>query len=215
MVKKEKFSLMEEITNAILHGIGFGLAIAALVVLIVMASIYGKTIHVVSFTIYGVTLVVLYLSSTLYHSFPKGKVKDIFQIFDHSAIYLLIAGTYTPIALITLKGALGWTIFGIVWGISAFGIVFKVFWIKKFELLSTILYIAMGWIVVVAMKPLFLSMNKISLMYLILGGVLYTVGTIFYVWRKFKYHHAIWHIFVLGGSVCHFFTILFLLNFTR
>jgi len=207
----ENFTKGEEITNAILHGIGAGLSIAALVVLIVFASLYGDAWYIVSFTIYGVTLVILYISSTLYHSFPKGKVKDIFEIFDHSSIYLLIAGTYTPFTLISLRGRLGWTIFGIVWGISLIGIIFKVFWVKKFVIFSTSLYIGMGWLIVFVFKPLLISMNKISIIYLVIGGVLYTVGTFFYVYRKFKYHHAIWHIFVLGGSICHFFTILFML----
>lgn len=207
----ENFTKGEEITNAIIHGIGAGLSIAALVVLIVFASLYGNVWFIVSFTIYGVTLVILYMSSTLYHSFPKGKVKDIFEIFDLSSIYLLIAGTYTPFTLISLRGRLGWTIFAIVWGISIFGIIFKVFWVKKFVILSTSLYIAMGWLIVFILKPLMISMSKISIIYLVIGGLLYTLGTFFYVYRKFKYHHAIWHIFVLGGSICHFFTILFML----
>lgn len=207
----ENFTKGEEITNAILHGIGLGLAIAALVVLVVLAKIYGDIWYVVSFSIYGSTLVILYLSSTLYHSFPEGRVKNIFEIFDHSAIYLLIAGTYTPMTLISLRGSLGWSIFGIVWGIAIVGIVFKVFWVKKFVVFSTLLYIVMGWLIIIAIKPLLAAMNKMSIIFLVSGGILYTVGTIFYVWRRMKYHHAIWHLFVLGGSVCHFFTILFLL----
>lgn len=207
----ENFTKGEEITNAILHGIGLGLAIAALVVLVVFARIYGDVWYMASFSIYGSTLVMLYLSSTLYHSFPEGKVKNIFEIFDHSAIYLLIAGTYTPLTLISLRGSLGWTIFGIVWGIAVVGIVFKVFWVKKFVIFSTLLYIVMGWLIILAINPLLAAMNKTSIVFLISGGLLYTFGTIFYVRRKMKYHHAIWHLFVLGGSVCHFFTILFLL----
>ncbi len=207
----ESFTKGEEITNAILHGIGLGLAIAALCVLVVFAKIYGDVWYIVSFSIYGSTLVLLYLSSTLYHSFPEGKVKNIFEIFDHSSIYLLIAGTYTPLTLISLRGYLGWTIFGIVWGIALVGIIFKVFWVKKFVIFSTILYIVMGWLIIFAIKPLLLAMNKTSIILLVSGGASYTVGTIFYVWRRIKYHHAIWHLFVLGGSICHFFTILFLL----
>ncbi|WP_018249657.1 PAQR family membrane homeostasis protein TrhA [Orenia marismortui] len=207
----ENFTKGEEITNAILHGIGLGLAIAALVILVVFASISGDIWDIVSFSIYGVTLVILYLSSTLYHSFPQGKAKDIFEIFDHSAIYLLIAGTYTPLTLISLRGALGWSIFGIVWGIAVIGIIFKVFWVKRFVIFSTILYILMGWIIIFAIKPLLSNMPKSSLIFLVVGGGFYTVGTIFYVWRKLKYHHAIWHLFVLAGSICHFFTVLFLL----
>lgn len=211
MKNKRKQTLGEEITNAILHGVGFGLAVAALVVLVVLASRYGSVWHVVGFAIYGATLVILYLSSTLYHSFPEGKVKRLFHIFDHAAIFLLIAGTYTPITLITLRGPLGWTIFGIVWAIAILGVIFKAFWITKLKILSTILYIAMGWLVVVALKPLLAALNQTSATFLIVGGLLYTVGTIFYVWRSMKYNHAVWHLFVLAGSICHFFTILFML----
>ncbi|WP_432664065.1 hemolysin III family protein [Wukongibacter baidiensis] len=207
----ENFTKGEEITNAILHGIGLGLAIAALCVLVVFAKIYGDIWYIVSFSIYGATLVLLYLSSTLYHSFPEGKVKNIFEICDHSAIYLLIAGTYTPLTLISLRGYVGWTIFGIVWGIALVGIIFKVFWVKKFVIFSTVLYIVMGWLIIFAIKPLIQAMNQTSIVLLVSGGALYTIGTVFYVWRRMKYHHAIWHLFVLGGSICHFFTILFLL----
>lgn len=208
----EDFSKGEEITNAILHGIGAGLAIAALVVLVVFASIRGNVWHIVSFSVYGATLVILYMSSTLYHSFRQGKAKDVFEIFDHSSIYLLIAGSYTPLALVALRGPLGWTIFGIVWGISVVGIVFKAFWVKKFVILSTVLYLTMGWLIIIAIKPLMSFMTNAGIVFLVLGGVLYSLGTIFYVWRKIKYHHAIWHLFVLGGSICHFFTILLLLQ---
>lgn len=208
----ENFTTGEEIANAVIHGIGFLLSIAALVLLIVFSAIYGDAWYVVSFTIYGSTLVLLYISSTLYHSLPKGTAKNVFEIFDHSSIYLLIAGTYTPIILTCLRGALGWTIFGIVWGMCITGIVFKVFWVKKNVILSTIIYIVMGWLIIIAAKPLLTVMTRLSLIFLITGGVLYTAGSIFYVWRKFKYHHAIWHVFVLAGSICHFFAILFLLH---
>jgi hemolysin III len=177
----------------------------------VFANKYGNVWHVVGFAIYGATLVLLYLSSTLYHSLPEGKAKRVFRIFDHSSIFLLIAGTYTPITLIKLRGGLGWTIFGMVWGIAILGIISKVFWINKFSILSTILYLVMGWLVVVALKPLLAALNRTSTVFLVTGGLLYTVGTIFYSWKKIKYTHAIWHLFVLAGSVCHFFTVLFLL----
>lgn len=211
MVKIRELSRSEEITNAILHGIGLGLAIAALVVLVVFARTYGEGQHVVAFSIYGSTLVILYLASTLYHSFPRGKVKDIFRVLDHACVYLLIAGTYTPLTLIALKGTLGWAIFGVVWGIALVGIVFKIFFIKRFIVLSTLLYVVMGWMIVVAVKPLVASVNQTSLWFLFIGGLLYTVGTAFYGWQKMKYNHAVWHLFVLGGSICHFFTVLFLL----
>lgn len=201
----------EEITNAITHGIGVGLAIAALVILVVFASIYGNAWYIVSFSIYGATLVILYLSSTLYHSFPKGKVRDIFQIFDHSSIYLLIAGTYTPLTLIALRGPLGWTLFGIIWGLTIAGIIFKIFFIKKFRILSTILYVGMGWLAIFAIKPLYSALTTKSIVFLLIGGAVYTLGTIFYSNKKIVYNHAIWHLFVLGGSICHFFTVFYLL----
>ncbi|KNF10087.1 channel protein, hemolysin III family [Gottschalkia purinilytica] len=211
MNKTNKSINGEEITNAISHGVGLCLAIAALVILVVFANKFGSVWHIVSFSIYGSTLILLYLFSTLYHSFPDGKVKSIFKVFDHSAIYLLIAGTYTPLTLTALRGKIGWTLFGIVWAIAIAGIIFKILWIKKFKALSTILYIAMGWLVIFAIKPLFQTLNTTSMVFLVVGGVLYTVGTIFYSGKKIKYNHAIWHFFVLAGSACHFFTVLYLL----
>lgn len=211
MVKLRELSRDEEVANAVLHGVGLGLAVAALVVLVVFAVNYGGGKHVAAFSIYGVTLVLLYLASTLYHIFPRGKVKDIFRILDHSCVYLLIAGTYTPLALIGLQGALGWTIFGVVWGIALMGIVYKIFWIKKYIVLSTLLYIAMGWLILVAIKPLIGNVNTTSLVFLGAGGLAYTLGTIFYGLQRLKYNHAVWHLFVLGGSICHFFMVLYLL----
>jgi hemolysin III len=201
---------VEEVFNATSHGIGLGLAIAALAVLVNGAISLGDTWYIVSYSIYGATLILLYLASTLYHSMPDGKVKTLFKKFDHSAIYLLIAGTYTPVTLITLRGTLGWTLFFAVWAIALIGIIYKMFWIKKFSLFSTILYILMGWLIVLASGTLFSAMNTTSLVFLLCGGVLYTAGTAFYVWEKLKFNHMIWHLFVLGGSICHFFTIFYL-----
>ncbi|WP_230866661.1 PAQR family membrane homeostasis protein TrhA [Iocasia frigidifontis] len=211
MSDEMKYSKGEEITNAILHGIGLGLAIAALVILIVFANHYGNTWHIIGFTVYGSTLIILYLSSTLYHSFPAGKLKRIFRIFDHSSIFLLIAGTYTPLTLIALQGTLGWTFFCIVWSLAILGIIFKIFWINRFKLFSTVLYILMGWLIIIAIKPLLTALNNKSIIFLIIGGGFYTVGTIFYSCRRIKYNHAIWHLFVLAGSICHFFTIFYIL----
>lgn len=208
MAKTHTFSRNEEIANAITHGIGFLLSIAALVILIVNAANTGTVWHIVSFSIYGVTMILLYLSSTLVHSFPKGKVKDLFEIFDHAAIYLFIAGTYTPILFITLRGAVGWTLFAIVWSLAIAGVVFKVFFVKKFLYTSTLLYVLMGWIIVFAWKPLIVELPTIGIYFLVLGGALYTIGTIFYMWRSFPFHHAVWHLFVIAGSVFHFFAIL-------
>ncbi|WP_209124290.1 hemolysin III family protein [Alkalihalobacillus sp. BA299] len=208
MAKTHTFTLREEIVNAITHGIGVLLSITALVFLIIFSVNQGSAWHTVSFSIYGATMILLYVSSTLVHSFPKGKVKDLFEIFDHSAIYLFIAGTYTPFTLVVLNGALGWTLLSIVWGLAIVGVVFKSFFTKKFLYLSTILYIAMGWIIVIAWKPLAHTLPSEGIMLLILGGIFYTVGTVFYVWRGFQFHHAVWHLFVLAGSIAHFFAVI-------
>jgi hemolysin III len=203
------YTKKEEIANAITHGIGALLSLVALIWLVVAASEYGTVWHVVSFSIYGAMMLLLYLSSTLVHSFPEGKVKDIFEICDHASIYLFIAGTYTPFLFIVVKGALGWTLFGIIWGLALVGVVFKLFFAKKFLYLSTLFYIIMGWLVVIAWKPLMAGLPDGGAVLLLIGGLLYTFGAIFYVWRGFPFHHAVWHIFVLAGTVTHFFGILF------
>lgn len=203
------YTKREEIVNAVTHGVGVLLSIAALVLLVVNASMNGNPWHIVSVSIYGATMIFLYLSSTMVHGMPAGKWKDLFEIFDHAAIYLFIAGTYTPLLLVVLRGTLGWTLFGIVWGIAIFGVVFKVFFVKKFVVLSTVFYVLMGWIIVLAWNPLVTKLAFGGLVLLVVGGVLYSVGTIFYVWRSFTFHHAVWHLFVLAGSAMHFFTIFF------
>lgn len=207
----EKYTLGEEIANSVTHGLGALLSIAGLVLLIVFSAFTANSLKITSLTIYGVSLFLLYLISTLYHAIQHKKAKFVFEIMDHSAIYLLIAGTYTPFCLISLKGALGWTIFGIVWGCAALGIVFKVFFVKKFMFLSTLMYILMGWMVVFALKPLIASTSRQTIILLVIGGLFYTFGAVFYVWRKVKYHHMIWHLFVLGGSVFHYFSVLSIL----
>lgn len=211
MDQTHTFSKKEEIANAITHGIGALLSIAALVLLIVYASLYGNAWHVVSFTLFGSTMLLLYVFSTLVHSFPSGKAKDIFEIFDHVAIYYFIAGSYTPFLFIAVQGALGWTLFGIVWGLALIGTLFKVFFVKKLLHLSTILYIVIGWLIVFAWKPLVAHVPTSGIVFLVTGGILYSVGSIFYVWRGFTYHHAIWHLFVIAGSIMHFFAVLQLL----
>jgi hemolysin III len=153
-------------------------------------------------------MLLLYLASTLVHSFPEGKTKDLFEIFDHSAIYLFIAGSYTPIFIHIIQGTLGWVLFGVVWGIAVMGVVFKSFFVKKFLFTSTIIYILMGWMIVFAWQPLFANLREGGIILLLIAGVLYTVGTVFYMWRTFPYHHAVWHLFVLVGSVFQFFAIL-------
>lgn len=208
MAETHIFSKGEEIANAVTHGIGAIFSIVGFVFLIVFASLEGTAWHVVSFTIFGASMVILYLSSTLVHAFPQGKAKDLFEIFDHSAIYIFIAGTYTPFTFIVIQGTLGWTMFGIVWGLAIGGIVFKSFFVKKYLFASTILYIAMGWMVVLGWNQIVESLHMHGVALLVVGGVSYTIGAIFYVWRGFKYHHAVWHLFVLIGTVSHYFCIL-------
>lgn len=208
MADTHTYTKREEVANAVTHGIGTGLSIAALVLLIVFASTKGTAWHVVSFTIYGVAMLLLYTASTLVHSFPAGKAKRLFEKLDHSFIYVFIAGTYTPILFHIVQGKLGWVLFGIVWGAALIGVIFKSFFASKFLFTSTIVYIAMGWIIVFAWKPLTTHLAPGGVQLLITGGLLYTFGTIFYMWRSFPYHHAVWHLFVLGGSIVHFFAIL-------
>jgi hemolysin III len=208
MAETHTFTKGEEIANAITHGIGVFLSIAGLVLLIVFSAFNGTALHVVSFTIFGSSMVILYTSSTLVHALPKGKAKDLFEIFDHSSIYLFIAGTYTPFTLLVIKGALGWTMFGVIWGLAVAGIIFKAFYVKKFLVTSTILYLLMGWMVVLGWNGITENVAYGGIVLLVAGGLCYTVGTIFYMWRGFKFHHLVWHLFVLAGSICHFFCVL-------
>jgi hemolysin III len=204
----EQHLSLEEIFNSITHGFGLLISIAGLVLLITFSSLYGDFKHIISCTIYGITLVMLYTASTLYHSFQKPRVKHIFKILDHSCIYALIAGTYTPFLLVTLQGSIGWSLFAIIWSLSLIGIFLKVFFVHRFKIISTIAYILMGWLIIVVMKPLVHALPKGGLILLICGGCAYTIGTIFYAWKKIPFNHAIWHIFVLSGSVCHFLAVM-------
>ncbi len=201
----------EEIANAVTHGIGTGLSIAALALLAIISAFEGTTSHVIGFTIFGVTLVVLYLASTLYHSMSNEKVKRLFRKFDHMSIFLLIAGTYTPFCLTALPGWVGWTVLGIVWTCAITGIVMKAFHTGKFEGLSTFLYIVMGWLIIPAIKPLYDSVSFQTFLLLMLGGFFYTTGTFFFVKDEKRYFHSIWHLFVLAGSTFHFFSVISLL----
>jgi len=198
----------EELWNAITHGIGLALSIPALVLLIIAGTYRGSATAVVSFTIFGVSMVLLFLMSTLLHSMPV-KLKKLFSVFDHSAIYLLIAGTYTPFLLVTIKGVLGWSLFGVIWGLAIVGILFKVFFIHRYEAVSLIFYIVMGWLIIFAIKPLYVNLPKEGFTLLVIGGVLYTFGSIFYAWRRIPFNHTIWHIFVIAGSTSMFFSVLF------
>lgn len=201
-------TIINEIANAVTHGIGTGLAVAALVLLIVFASLHGDAWHVVSFSIFGASLVLLYLASTLYHSFQNPRIKHFLKILDHSAIYLLIAGTYTPFTLVTLRGPLGWSLFGVIWGLAVAGVVFKAFFVNRFAVVSTVVYILMGWMIIFSLKSLLQSLSAPGLFWLAGGGVLYTAGVVFYAQKQRLFCHAIWHLFVLGGSIAHFFAVL-------
>ncbi len=210
--RPQRYSLGEEIANSITHGIGAGLSIAGLTLLVVLAALYGDVWQVVSFSIYGATLIILYLASTLYHSLQNPQAKAILRRVDHAAIYLLIAGTYTPFLLVAIRGAWGWSMLVLVWGLALLGVAFKALFINRFQKLSLLTYIFMGWISVVILKEMLLNVPSIGLIYLAIGGVIYTVGIIFYVWKKLPYHHTIWHLFVLGGSIFHFLAILTVLS---
>ena len=182
-----------------------------MVLLIVFAAKYGDAWYVVSYTIYGSTMVILYLQSTLYHSITNKKAKRVFRVFDHASIYLLIAGTYTPFTLTILRGALGWTMFGTIWALAILGIVMKAISLEKYDKISTAIYIGMGWMIVIAMKPIIQLMPMRGVILLVLGGIFYTSGCFFYARDKMPYNHAVWHLFVIAGSACHFFCILFYL----
>ena len=206
------YTLGEEIAHSITHGVGIVLSIAGLTLLLVQAFLYGNAYQIVSFSIYGATLIFLYLASTLYHSFQQPRVKQMFQIVDHSAIYLLIAGSYTPFLLISIRGVWGWTLLMIIWGLAILGVSFKTLFINRFEKLSVLTYILMGWLCVVALNEMLVSIPVGGLIWLAAGGVVYTLGIIFYAMHRIPYNHAVWHVFVLGGSLCHYFAVLFYLT---
>jgi len=201
MYRDEKF-------NSISHLIGAALALGGLAVLVVSASLKGDPWRIVSFAVYGTTLFVLYLFSTLYHSL-SGNAKALFQKVDHTAIYLLIAGTYTPFTLVTMRGAWGWTIFGIVWGLAVAGIIQELALTTKHRILSVVIYLVMGWVVVVAIRPLMKVLPAWGMVWLVAGGLFYTIGVVFYVLdKKFRHGHGIFHVFVLAGSISHYIAIL-------
>ena len=212
MKKKEDinhYSPIEEKINIISHAVGFVLSIVALVFLVRYASIYGNAWHIVSFSIFGVSLMVLYASSTVYHSAKNPQFRRKMRIVDHASIYILIAGTYTPFTLVTLHGVTGWVLFGVTWGMAVTGIILKFFHTGKYDSISTLMYVFMGWIIVFAIKPLINNLSSEGLFWLVAGGMAYTTGAILYSINKIKFNHAIFHLFVLIGSVCHFISVYF------
>ncbi len=209
MTRLPQYSKGEEIANSVTHGIGVIVSIAGLVLLIVFSALYGNAWHIVSSSVYGTSLLILYLSSTLYHSLQGKRAKSFFRIMDHSSIFILIAGTYTPFTLVSLNGPWGWSIFGLIWGLAVLGIIFKVFFTGRYGFLSTLLYVLMGWMIVIAVKPVIEAVPTGGLILLLSGGLCYTAGLIFYAWKKLKYAHTIWHLFVIGGSALHYFAVMF------
>ena len=198
----------EIIANSITHGVGFGLSIAGLVILIVRAVRFGTGWHLAGFLAFGISLLLLYLASTVYHTFANQPWNGILQRLDHAAIYFLIAGTYTPYLLATSRTGLGWSVFGIIWGLSILGLILKLAFSKKFEKPTVWLYLVMGWAGLVIFFQAGTQLSTLSIIFLLIGGAFYTAGVIFYRWKKLPYSHAIWHLFVLGGSIFHYFSVL-------
>ena len=202
------YSVGEEIAHTLTHGVGLLLSVAGLVALVGAARLRGDVWHIVGCTIFGVTLVMLYLSSTLYHAFSRSRARPMLQRLDHAAIFLLIAGSYTPFTLVSLRGAWGWTLLALVWGLAIVGIVVDVAVPQRPRRLSLALYLLMGWLAVFVAGPLVRSLHPDGLALLVIGGLAYTLGVPFYSWRRLPYNHAVWHVFVLAGSACHFASVL-------
>lgn len=210
MVRTNYTSMIEEVFSAVTHGIGVILGIIGLILLLNFAGKSGSFLKEVGFAVFGISVIISYLVSTLYHSLAFTKAKKVFKILDHSSIYILIAGTYTPFALVALRGQSGVSLFVIVWVLAILGITLKTLFIHKFIKLSLILYLSMGWLVVFEAKPLLHAMPMQGLFLLALGGIFYTSGVAFYLLKKLPFHHSVWHIFVLAGSICHFLALFYL-----
>ena len=203
------YSIGEEIANSITHGLGIVLSLTGLVVLLISAGSSGDVSRIISSIIFGTTLILLYTVSTLYHGIQQPNVKPIMSVLDHSAIFFLIAGTYAPFTLVNLKGPWGWSLFGVIWGLALCGTFLEVFLKQRRRGISVGLYVFMGWAIVIALKQLLAAVSPEGVLLLLLGGISYTGGIVFYIWRRLPYHHAVWHVFVLAGSIFHFFAVLF------
>lgn len=208
-MNKTRYTKGEETASAITHALGAALSIAALVAMLIRAAKGGNVYAIVSAAIFGTSLIILYTMSTLYHALANKKAKKIFRIFDHATIFLLIAGTYTPYVLVTLHGTVGWILFGVLWGFATLGIVFDSIMLDKFRKIEMLLFVGMGWCIVAASGSIIESLAKDGLLLLLGGGILYTVGIIFYALKNIKHMHTVWHLFVLGGSVLQFFSVYF------
>ena len=202
------YSIAEEVAHSITHGIGLLLSLAGLAIPVVNSSYYGDAWHIVSSSVYGATLVLLYSASTLYHAITVPNVKKILQKVDHAAIYLLIAGTYTPFTLVNLRGGWGWTLFGMVWSIAIAGMIMELIVQRRYKSISIGLYLGLGWLVMIAIGPVIDNVAPGGIVLLLAGGLCYSLGVVFYVWKSLLYHHAVWHLFVLAGSALHFFAVL-------
>ncbi len=202
-------SPVEELVNSLIHGVGALLSIGGVSVLVVFASLYGTAWHIVACSIYGVTLILLYVVSTWYHAARSFHSKQVLQVIDHACIYLLIAGTYTPFMLVIFPPGWGWSLFGVEWGLAVAGVVLKIFYVNQFNVISTLVYLGMGWLILIAIFPLIEYLSLAGIVWLFLGGVAYTAGTVFYLKEQVRFSHAIWHVFVLTGSICHYFAIFF------
>lgn len=199
----------EELANSLTHGLGIVLSVAGLSLMVTFSTLHGDAWHVTSTAIFGASLIALYTASTLYHSFRAPALKLVLRKFDHAAIFLLIAGTYTPFLLISLRGNWGWSLFGVIWGLAVAGITLKFWFAGRFRVISTLIYLGMGWLVLIVFKPLLLALPTAGVGWLIAGGACYSVGTVFYLAKRLPYHHAVWHLFVLGGSVCHWVAVFY------
>lgn len=204
----KRYSKGEEIFNSVTHGVGAALAIAALTLMVVLSAQRGDGYKVASSIVYGIAMLILYTMSTLYHAIPFPRVKRVLQIFDHCSIFLLIAGTYTPFSIVALRPWPGWLIFGVIWASAILGIVLNAVDLKRFKRFSLVLYIAMGLAIILAFRPLMQVMQPAGIVLLLSGGACYLIGVIFYLLKKVKFMHSIWHLFVLGGSICHYLSIL-------
>jgi hemolysin III len=205
---KHHAHLREELASAWTHGLGATAALAGGAILITLAALHGDGWQLASAIVFGVALLLLYIASTLYHAIHHPVVKGRLKVFDHCAIYVLIAGTYTPFTLIGLRGTVGWWLFAAIWTLALAGVVFKLHFTGRFKRLSTMIYIAMGWLIVVAAKPMLAALDAWTLGWLLAGGLCYTLGTVFYHRESIRYSHAIWHLFVLGGSLCHYIAVM-------
>lgn len=203
-----RYQIVNEVLNAVTHGIGVGLSIAGLVLLVIRGIQLGGAMRITAYSLYGALLVIFYLASTLFHSLVFTRASHLFQIFDHCAIYLLIAGTYTPYCLVVIKGALGWTIFGVIWAMAILGVIYKSLWLGKYQKLSTIIYVVMGWFCILGFKPLYNGLGIHGFMLLVLGGVAFTLGAVIYSFKGIKFGHVIWHLFVLLGTILMYFSVL-------